>query len=152
MGSSAWRHESWGDWERWPVAVLTWCAAEVCSRYEGRRPEKLGHRRLTAAYGGQSVTMPRRNADDIELRCLLAGRVRRRGVCAGRSKRCKVADISRGAVDRVLYVTTAGVEPNAHDARKAQLNYHFRWSWVALPTYSQQLTDRKHSVKSHKCL
>jgi len=32
---------------------------------------------LTAAYGGQSVTMPRRNADNIELRCLLAGRVRR---------------------------------------------------------------------------
>jgi len=38
-----------------------------------------GHRRLTVAYGAQSVTMPRRNADDIELRCLLAGRVRRRG-------------------------------------------------------------------------
>ena len=56
------------------VTVLTWRAAEDCSRYEDRRPEKLGHRRSTAAHGGQSqsVTMPRRNADDIELRCLLA--------------------------------------------------------------------------------
>ena len=79
MESSAWRDESWGDCERWPVTVLTWRAAEDCSRYEGRRPEKLGHRRFTAAYGGQSATMPRRNAYDIELRCLLAGRVRRRG-------------------------------------------------------------------------
>jgi len=79
MESSAWRDESWGDCERWPVTVLTWRAAVDCSRYEDRRPEKLGHRRLTAAYGGQSVTMSRRNADDIELRCLLAGRVRRRG-------------------------------------------------------------------------
>ena len=72
MEISAWRDESWSDCERWPVMVLTWRAAEDCSRYEGRRPEKLGHRQLTAAYGGQSVTMPRRNADDIELRCLLA--------------------------------------------------------------------------------
>ena len=79
MESSAWRDESWGDCKRWPVTVLTWCAAEDGSRYEGRRPEKLGHRRLTATYGRQSATMPRRNADDIELRCLLAGRVRRRG-------------------------------------------------------------------------
>jgi len=37
--------------------------------------KKLGHRRLTAAYGGQSATMPRRNADDIELRCLLVSAV-----------------------------------------------------------------------------
>ena len=79
MEISAWRDESWSDCERWPVMVLTWRAAEDCSRYEGRRPEKLGHRQLTAAYGGQSVTMPRRNADDIELRCLLAGRIRQRG-------------------------------------------------------------------------
>jgi len=79
MESSAWRDESWGNCGRWPVTVLTWRAVEACSRYEGRRPEKLGHRRLAAAYGGQSVTMSRRNTDDIELRCLLAGRVRRRG-------------------------------------------------------------------------
>jgi len=79
MQSSAWRDEFWGDCERWPVTVLTWRAAEDCSRYEGWQPEKLGHQQLTATYVGQSVTMPRRNADDIELRCLLAGRVRRRG-------------------------------------------------------------------------
>ena len=56
MESSAWRDESWGNCERWPVTVLTWRAAEDCSKYKGRRPEKLSHRRLTAAYGGQSVT------------------------------------------------------------------------------------------------
>jgi len=78
-GEERLKSESWRDCKRWPVTVLTWRAAKDCSRYEGRRPEKLGHRRLTAAYGGQSVTMPRQNADDIELRCLLAGRVRRRG-------------------------------------------------------------------------
>ena len=38
-----------------------------------------GDRKSSVTDGWQSVTMPRRNADDIELRCLLAGRVRRRG-------------------------------------------------------------------------
>ena len=60
-------------------ADVTCCGRLFQIRGEERRPEKLGHRRLTAAYGGHSVTMPRRNADDIELRCLLAGRIRRRG-------------------------------------------------------------------------
>jgi len=78
-GSSAWRDESWGDCERWPVTVLMWRAAEDRSRHEGQRPERLDHRRLTAAYGGQSATVTRQNVDDVEPRCLLAGRVRRRG-------------------------------------------------------------------------
>jgi len=38
-----------------------------------------GDRKSSVTDGWQSVTMPRWNADDIELRCLLAGRVRRRG-------------------------------------------------------------------------
>jgi len=34
-----------GQWQCWRMC---------CGRYEGRRPKKLGHRRLTAAYGGRS--------------------------------------------------------------------------------------------------
>jgi len=51
-------------------------AAEDRSRQERWRLEKLGHGRLTAVYGGQSSTTTRWNADDVEPRCLLAGRVR----------------------------------------------------------------------------
>ena len=79
MGSSAWRDESWGGCERLPAMVLPWRAAEDRSRREGWRPEKVGHRLLTAAYGGHSATMTRQNVDDVEPRCLLAGTVRRRG-------------------------------------------------------------------------
>ena len=79
MGSSAWRDESWGGCERLPAMVLPWRAAEDRSRREGWRPEKVGHRLLTAAYGGHSATMTRQNVDDVEPLCLLAGTVRRRG-------------------------------------------------------------------------
>jgi len=48
------------------MMVLTWRAAEDRSKFEGRRLGKLGHRRLTAMYGGQSVTLTRQYADDVE--------------------------------------------------------------------------------------
>jgi len=53
-----------------------------CSKLERRRPEKLGHRTSTAAYGAQPEMVTRPNVDDAKRPDLPSGRGRRRGTTA----------------------------------------------------------------------
>jgi len=50
--------------------VVTGRAVEDHPGHEERRLERLGLRRLTAVYGGQSATMTQQNTDSVEPRCL----------------------------------------------------------------------------------
>jgi len=117
MGSSIRRDGSWGDCKRRPVLVLQNMLQKTDPDMRSR-DRKSSVATLTATYGRQSATMMRRNADGIEPRSLLAGRVHRRGTMvhwcnplqAASTSRQGEAACNRSALPPVTSVVDGGVE------------------------------------------